>query len=316
MELQTIITPENKGITLSHHDRIVLVGSCFTHSIGEKLSYFGFHNRRNPFGILYNPVSIAQCLDFCIENRPIPEDLLVFHNHRWHSWLHHSSFSNASKEACLTRCNREIEETHEFLKSASTLIITWGTAFVYTVLESGVSVGNCHKMPGSAFEKRLGGIEEFTNGYRELLKKLYRFNPHLQIVFTVSPIRHWKDGFRQNQLSKSILHLTINQLQAEYEHLHYFPAYEIVMDELRDYRFYDSDMLHPSALAVEYIWEKFAAAYFHPQTSAHCKGIDKLRKMQQHRPLFPDSPDYQKHLEKIKKLEAEFASKIPNPDLS
>ena len=303
MKLQTTVIPRKDEIAQSHSNKVLLVGSCFTDSIGEKLDYFGFRCMRNPFGILYNPFSIAQCLEYCIVNRKMSDDDIVFNNHLWHSWYHHSKFSDVSKEKCVENCNIKIEEAHLFLKDVDYIFITWGTALIYTLIEQGIVVGNCHKIPGTYFDRRLLMVEEIAKRYMALEQKLLAYNPKAEILLTVSPIRHWKEGYRENQLSKSVLHLAVDKLQSQSAMYHYFPSYEIVMDELRDYRFFEADMLHPSAVAIEIIWEKFLDAYTSEGTKNICAVMDKYQKMKQHRPFYPDSDDYKAHQSKMAQIE-------------
>lgn len=303
MKLQTIVVPEKNDITLSHNDKVLLLGSCFTDSIGEKMEYFGFRCMRNPFGILYNPFSIATCLEYCIDNRIIDDKDMVFNNHLWHSWYHHSRFSDTSKEQCIQSCNTKIEEAHHFLKDVNYIFITWGTALVYTLIERNIVVGNCHKLPEKYFNRRLLSVNEIAERYTALEQKLHTYNPQAKIILTVSPIRHWKEGYRRNQLSKSALHLAIELLQNKRTMFHYFPSYEIVMDELRDYRFFEADMLHPNSVAIDIIWEKLLDAYTNEATRDVCAIVDKYRKMKQHRPFYPDSDEYKTHQEKIIQVE-------------
>lgn len=316
MKLQTIVLPQKDGITLSHTHNVMLVGSCFTDSIGEKMEYFGFKCMRNPFGILYNPFSIASCLEHCIDNKAICDNDMVYNNHLWHSWYHHSKFSDISKEQCLQNCNNTIYQAHAFLKEVDYIFITWGTALTYTLKERNIVVGNCHKWPGANFDRQLSSVEEIYTRYMALNEKLHSYNPKAKIILTVSPIRHWKEGFRENQLSKSTLHLAINKLQQNTDVFHYFPSYEIVMDELRDYRFFESDMLHPNGVAIEIIWEKLLDTYTNESTKDICNIMDKYKKMKQHRPFYPDSDEYKVHQEKIKQIELKLNELIEPKKIS
>lgn len=290
IKLQTQIPVSVSPLRISHHQHILLVGSCFTEHMGQKLQDFGFEVMMNPFGILYNPLSIAECLNRCYNDRELTEDELVFHDGLWHSWLHHGCFSNADKESCLCACNRAIHEAHSFLQQPHKVIITLGTANVYS--RKGMVVANCHKIPNTAFEKRRLELEEII----EALK------PY-PALYTVSPIRHWADGAHGNQLSKATLLLAIEQMGGEY-----FPAYEIMMDELRDYRFYDQDMLHPSSLAIELIWERFQQTYMDTETVALGQKYHQLHLMEAHRPLYPDSETFRKHQDKIELLRKDILS--------
>lgn len=315
MQLTTPIPIERQLVSIGHHSGILLIGSCFTENIGNRLAYHGFNTLANPCGILYNPVSIGQCLEMVATNTPVGEESLVQGNGLWHSWLHHGRFSHPDKATCMQNCNNAIREAHDFLLHAETVILTLGTAFVYE-LPDGTVAANCHKMPGTMFQKRMATVEELTEYYRKVIGTLKAMRNGIRIIFTVSPIRHWKDGYRQNTLSKATLHLLVEELQKTHPNIFYFPAYEIVMDELRDYRFYDTDLLHPSPTAVEYIWERFSDAYFDEATKALCQKVAQWRKMKQHRPLFPESAEYKAFAEKLKELEMEISELINNEQLT
>lgn|SRR5574344_229862 len=305
MELQTPIPITLGNISITHKQRVMLIGSCFTEHMGIHLTDCGFTTMVNPFGILYNPLSIAICLEHCLADKPLSDDDLVFHNGLWHSWLHHGSFSHTDKQQCLLQCNEQIHRAHDFLQEDCVLILTFGTAFAYTLNNTPHNtpyvVANCHKMPANIFTKRLLTINNITAAFRPLMEQLQG-----PILYTVSPIRHWADTPHGNQISKSTLLLAINELPTVQES--YFPAYEIMMDELRDYRFYDLDMLHPSPLAVEIIWQRFVATYMNATTQELCKKFQQLHKMQAHRPLFPQSDAYQDHITRTNALENELKS--------
>ena len=275
MELQTKVAIEPQAFCLEQQsDHIMTVGSCFATEMAAKMKDAGFDVLHNPFGVLYNPLSIAECLERCLDDRPIDSGDLVEVDGLWHSWLHHGSFSRSSKEECLEVCNRAIHEAHEFLERATCLIVTFGTAYVFELVENGMVVGNCHKAVAARFARRRLTVDEIVSRWQPLLARLP------QAVFTVSPIRHMADGAHGNQLSKSTLILAVDQLQT-----HYFPSYEIMMDELRDYRFYADNMTHPSPLAVDIIWERFAETYFTPATRNLCRLNAKQAKRDRHIPL-------------------------------
>lgn len=311
MLLTTPIPIERQPISINHHNHILLIGSCFTENIGKRLEYHGFNILTNPCGILYNPVSIGQCLEMVAANTHVGEEILMHGNGLWHSWLHHGRFSHPDKETCLRNCNNAIREAHDFLLNADTIILTLGTAFVYQ-LPDGTVAANCHKMPGTMFHKRMATAEELTEYYQKVIDTLKAMHDGIRIILTVSPIRHWKDGYRQDTLSKATLHLLVEELRKTHPNTFYFPAYEIVMDELRDYRFYDTDLLHPSPTAVEYIWERFSDTYFDEPTKALCQKVAQWRKMAQHRPLFPESAEYKAFTQKLKQMELELKSELPD----
>ncbi len=263
---QTAVPVNAGGVNLCHADAVALLGSCFADNMGERFEMAAFDVLRNPFGVLYNPMSIALCLRHCFDNREITKDDLVLQQGLWHSWLHHSSFSDSTPEACLLRCNAAIRRAHEFLSHCSTLVITFGTAFVYKQKGTGRVVGNCHKIPQQQFVKTLATVEDIVSEWQHLI---FALPAHIkQIVFTVSPIRHWADGAHGNQLSKATLLMAIERLVGRRAGhvITYFPAYEIMMDELRDYRYYADDLLHPNALAEKIIWQRFEQTYMSEAT--------------------------------------------------
>lgn len=310
MELQTVVRTVPDGISLNHGDSMVLVGSCFTDNIGDKLETAAFDVLRNPFGILYNPFSIAQCLQRCLADKEITEDDLVCQQGQWHSWLHHGSFSQSTPQECLRLCNCSLHEAHAYLQQCSTLVITFGTSNVYRLKGSGRVVGNCHKVPQQQFVKQLSTVDDIV---REWQKILYQLPQHVKkIIFTVSPIRHWADGAHGNQLSKATLLLAIDRLVGRRSGhvIAYFPAYELMMDELRDYRFYADDLLHPSTLATEIIWQRFEQTYMDEATRLIAAKSEQLYRMQQHRPFFPDSEEYRQHQAKTQQLQQELQALI------
>lgn len=277
---------------------IVSLGSCFSDEIGKRLQEGDFHIEQNPFGTLYNPASIASALRRIMYDREIGMEDLVEHEGLWHSWHHHGSFSRATAEECLEACNSRIHRAHEALKQASLLMITFGSAWIYE--REGQVVANCHKLPQENFVRRKMSVEDIVSLWRPLLKELYSFHPHLSTLFTVSPIRHIGDGLHGNQLSKSTLLLAIDELvdselppakrkkkgakveEPDHPVTVYFPAYEIVVDELRDYRFYEADMVHPSTLAVDVVWDRFQRVTMVPAIREQAHFNAKQHKREKH----------------------------------
>ena len=277
---------------------IVCLGSCFSDEIGRRLQEGDFHIELNPFGTLYNPASIASALRRIMYDREIGMEDLVEHEGLWHSWHHHGSFSRATAEECLEACNSRIHQAHEALKQASLLMITFGSAWIYE--REGQVVANCHKLPQENFVRRKMSVEDIVSLWRPLLKELYSFHPHLSTLFTVSPIRHIGDGLHGNQLSKSTLLLAIDELvdselppakrkkkgakveEPDHPVTVYFPAYEIVVDELRDYRFYEADMVHPSTLAVDVVWDRFQRVTMVPAIREQAHFNAKQHKREKH----------------------------------
>lgn len=304
---QIPISKHEKSIT--HNDKVMLLGSCFTENIGNKLSIHGFETLINPFGILYNPFSICSSLNRIINLKFLDSEDLVKVNEFWFSYEHHGVFRDENCDNLLQTINLGITKANLFLKQTNWLIITLGTAWVFFLKENNKILGNCHKLNSQLIDKRLLSVDEIVENTSLTINDIRKINPNIQIILTVSPIRHWKQGYRENLISKSTLHLATNQLCETINDCFYFPAYEIVMDELRDYRFYQADMLHPSEIAVDYIWEKFSTHLFSDSTANLCKDYCKLHSMKQHKAFNPESQGYKNHLIKIAKLEKELYEK-------
>jgi hypothetical protein len=301
--------PESK-YRLNHNTKSVFLGSCFADNVGLRLKDYKFPVEHNPFGVLYNPASIRKCLDILLHTRLVTDSDLYYHDNQWLSFDHHSIFSNPDKKECLSNINERIKAASEFLKESSFLFITYGTAWVYRFKETGRVVANCHKIPAGKFERYLLDHREIEDEFLTVYRELKEFNPQIKIVFTVSPIRHWKDGAEMNQVSKSTLLLAIYELRKALPEIEYFPAYEILIDELRDYRFYGSDMLHLSDVAVEYIWNRFVSAYVEEGSRTTISEIARLKKATAHKPFNINSGSYQSflrtQLEYIKTLENNY----------
>jgi hypothetical protein len=287
---------------------MMLFGSCFSENIGQKLIDLKFKVDMNPFGILYNPESIANSLKLLLKNQTFTESDLFFDQGLWNSFYHHSRFSDVNREMALEKINSRIKLSAEFLKTADFLMITFGTAWVYELISTGQIVSNCHKIPAKQFNRFRLGVNEISEAYHHLLDELWKFNPNLKIIFTVSPIRHWKDGAVENQVSKSTLILSIERLITGIENRNcsYFPSYEIMMDELRDYRFYAEDMIHLSPVATDYIFDRFSKFLISKESMNLVDNVMKIRKAVMHRPVNSSSVEYKKNLllnmDKINKL--------------
>jgi len=308
---QTKVQISSSPLKIGYENRVMALGSCFAENIGKKLNDVFFLIEINPFGVLYNPVSISNSIELLIHNKPFTEKDLFQNKGLWQSFSHSSLFSATTSEKCLENINGRFQKAADFLAKTNFLLITFGTAWIYEEQKSGRVVSNCHKLPATAFSRRRLTVEEIVAGYSKLINELTNKLPHLKLIFSVSPIRHWKDGAHENNISKSILLLAIDELQKQFEQVHYFPAYEIQMDELRDYRFYASDMQHPSDVAVDYIWEKFCQTYFDKPTSKIKKELEQLSADLNHRPLFPDSEEYQKFQANITKKKKELIACYP-----
>ena len=293
MQLQTNLplTPATRQI--DYTSKVLLLGSCFTEHIGNKLEYFQFRNYSNPFGIYFHPKAIESLLNRVLEERPFEiADVFEFQE-QWHSYEAHSRVSQPSKEALIKTLNDRLSASREFLISATHIFLTLGTAWGYRLQATGNWVANCHKVPQKEFSKELLGVSDVESGLKRILSMIRHLNPGAQVVFTISPVRHLKDGFIENQQSKAHLiaavHRVIQDGKADY-----FPAYELFMDELRDYRFYAEDLVHPNGLAIEYIWEKFKQVWLAKNTFGAMQKVADIRKGLAHRPFNPESEAHRK----------------------
>ncbi len=315
MKFRTEINIRKAPVHIEHKDKILTLGSCFADNMARRLQEHFFTVFQNPFGTLYNPLSVAEALSLIMEGRQFSTDDLFFYQGQWHSFWHHSTFSQISREAALQKINTQIEKARSFLKEAQWLILTFGTAFAYFHLPENRLVANCHKLPEKQFERRLIDQAQIVRELQTLFKKIRRFNPDLNIILTVSPVRHLRDGLVGNARSKAALILAVQTLCENDPELLYFPAYEIVNDDLRDYRFYDSDLTHPNDLAVDYIYEKFAVMFFEPETTHATRAFARLSAALNHRPQNPLAPDYRKFLLKTLDQIETLKQRYPYVDL-
>nr|WP_320117509.1 GSCFA domain-containing protein [uncultured Marinifilum sp.] len=311
-QFRTQIEIPKSDFKISYHSKILMLGSCFVENIGSILNKNKFNISVNPFGIVYNPFSVANCIKFLIENKIFTEENLNFANNLYFSYYHHGSFSNNKLEDCLENINSKRQSASLDLAGADILCITFGTSWVYELIDSGLVVSNCHKQLASSFHRYRLNVDEIVKLYKELILSLSLFNPHLKIIFTISPIRHWKDGANGNQLSKATLLLAVEQLVQLFDHVSYFPSYEIVMDELRDYRFYDEDMIHLNSTAVNYIWSRFINTFLDDETLVQMKKIKKIISAAGHRPFNPHSESHQKFLANTYRKMEDLENQIPN----
>ena len=279
---------------IGYGDKILPLGSCFADNIGAKFAEHYFQATVNPFGTLYNPASIAAAIT------NVGNSQLVEHNGLWHSMMHHGAFSGKDKEEVLTRCEQSRALLQRALMEASTVVVTFGTAWVYEL--EGQVVANCHKLPASRFTRRCLTVDEIVEMWQPIVASM----PDKHWIFTVSPIRHVKDGLHANQISKAILLQAVDQLGQSY-----FPSYEIMMDELRDYRFYAEDMVHPSAVAVEYIWQRFVDTYMNKDTQSEMRVLNQLWRDNQHRMLHPDTDEARTFLQRLAERKAQLQQRYP-----
>lgn len=316
MNLQTKIPLKSQQFNqIDYNSKVLLLGSCFSENIGDKFTYFKFQKLQNPFGILFHPLAIETLITNAINEKRYTKDDIFFYNEQWHCYDAHSRLSNGSQEQLLQDLNDHISSAHHYLKEASHIMITLGTAWAYRCIETGDFVANCHKIPQKKFLKELLSVERIKESLEFIIRLVKSVNPKIIFTFTVSPVRHIKDGFMENTQSKSHLitaiHRTIkDQSMSVVEG--YFPSYEIMMDELRDYRFYKDDMLHPNTTAVNYIWERFMKVWISDDTQDTMKAIDEVQKGLLHRPFNPVSEAHQNFLIQLEEKKNAITSHFPN----
>jgi len=310
-DLFTHITIPNGKVMLNYGEPMMILGSCFAETMGKKLEEGHFIVDLNPFGTLYNPASIATALRTLLNPERYTHDDIFQHEGAWHSFAHHSRFSSTDEQVFLGNINDRLFTSADFLRKSRKMIVTLGSAWVYKLKETGKIVSNCHKMPEDMFVREKLSVDDITSDWHNLLLSLWEQLPDLKILFTVSPVRHWKDGAHGNQLSKATLLLAIDNLQREFpEQIDYFPAYEIMMDELRDYRFYADDMLHPSDKAADIIWQRFIECSMSAETQDILKQWSDIKQALDHKPFQPESESYKKFMSqtmlKLERLNEKF----------
>ena len=305
------ITPPN--FEIQHRERVFCMGSCFAENIYKKLTEYKFISQFNPFGTLFHPQAIENAMMrvYTLE-KYISNEIFSFNN-LYFSWDHSTKFSSNNLEKTLLNINSEIEKAHEFISGCKTFIFTLGTAWAYQLKKGNFLVSNCHKIPQNQFDKVLLNHAQILKSVRNIVLMCKDLNEDANIIFTVSPVRHARDGFWENNISKGSLHLALNQLvKEELGNVYYFPSYEIVLDELRDYRFYEKDMLHPNQLAIDYIWERFSDVFFTERTQKLNKEIEKINLAVNHKPINPQGVQHRKFLyDTLKKIE-QLAIELPN----
>jgi hypothetical protein len=316
MNLRTTFTIDPSKSKIDYNTPVMFIGSCFASEIGSKMAEGRMAVMINPSGVVYNPVSVANTIDTILENRIFTEKDLYIYKGISLSFFHYTDFASETITTTLNRINSSTASASSFLKQARYLFLTLGTARVYRFIESGKIVSNCHKLPASLFLREILTVEEIISEWSGILNRLHSFNKDLRVILTVSPVRHWKDGAHGNQLSKSILLLAVEKLLDHQAVAGYFPGYELLMDDLRDYRYYAEDMLHPSQTAIDYIWEAFSGCYFTPETINLWKEVNGITKAINHR-FLSDSRTGKKEFagNMLKKISA-VANKIPSIDLS
>lgn len=307
---RTVLSPGPYPFSISYQDRILSLGSCFAGHIGQRLERYKFNSLLNPFGILYNPVSLAEALDRLAEGALFREEDLFEHQGLWHSFAHHGHFSGPDRAETLRGINQTLARGGDFLKSTNRLVLTLGTAHVFVYRKTGRIVANCHKLPGGLFDRRRLSVSEILESLAPVLAHLSSRHPELQVVMTVSPVRHIRDGLVENQRSKAALLLAIDELSDRFPFVHYFPAYELLLDDLRDYRFYAADLIHPNEQAIDYIWDLFVQAFLDGPARDLLPAVAAVVRAAEHRPFRPDTEAFrqfvQQQLEKIKSFEQKF----------
>ncbi|RDI51414.1 GSCFA domain-containing protein [Flavobacterium glaciei] len=314
MQFTTPIPIDKNEFPIDYSSKVMSIGSCFAVNMAEKLDYFKFQNSCNPVGILFHPLAIEKLIDFAVSQKKFTENDIFFYNERWHCFDVHSDLSNSNKEELLASLNALIKSTNQQITESTHFIITYGTSWVYRNIESDSIVANCHKVPQKQFKKELLSVEEIEKSIANTLKLIHAVNPNCTVVFTVSPVRHIKDGFVENQWSKANLFSAIHSvLKNEHSKMNteYFPSYEIMMDELRDYRFYAEDMLHPNQVAIDYIWKRFKETTISEAAFNTMDEVENVQKSLSHKPFNPNSESHLKFeskvREKITKLENQYS---------
>ncbi len=292
MKFRTEIDPGVCEFKISHGQSIFLVGSCFTENIGDKFDHYRFPDFQNPNGIVYNPFSIARSLEDSIKGSIYTSENLISSEKKYCSLHHHGLFNHTNEDVVLQNINSTLSEAKGKLTNANWLILTWGSAWAYRHKKTEQVVANCHKLPQRDFDKILLNHNEIFEITQKAIEEIRQVNKEIKIVVTVSPVRHWRDGVTNNQLSKSHLIIAAQNLSAQVQNVFYFPAYELVMDDLRDYRFFKEDMLHPNGVAVEYIWEKFCRWIMSEETIKVNQQLDPILSYLKHRPLHIDPREF------------------------
>ena len=318
MQFQLPINIKSPEIRINYRDKILLTGSCFTEHIGNSLGELKFSTLQNPNGILFDPLSVCNTLISYIENKQYKKEDLFYLNEIWNSWEHHSRFSNINADDTLKIINESQQQAHNFLKDTDWLIITLGSSFSYRLtseatlggLQNNNGVANCHRAPSQWFNKHLLSIDETISLLDTSYHRLKQFNPRLKIIFTISPVRHIRDGVIENNRSKARLIEAVHHMVNKFPGLYYFPAYELVIDVLRDYRFYDVDMVHPNYPATEFVMEKFNESFIDEQSQQLMEEIKKIVIARKHKAFQPETNAHKTflkaHLEKAKELQLKF----------
>jgi len=312
MILNTVVPIPKSDFPIGYHSKILSLGSCFAENMAAQLDYFKFQNTANPFGILFHPLAIERLIDHAVSEKEITQNDVFCHNALWHSFDAHSDCSRSESDELICNLNAILKTTREQIVTSTHIIITLGTAWVYRHLETNRVVANCHKVPQKQFNKELLSIDAITQSIERITALISQANKTAHLIFTVSPVRHLKDGFVENQRSKSHLIAAIHQtIQKQPAIRHYFPSYEMMMDELRDYRFYAPDMIHPSPTAITYIWERFKDTWITEDAYKTIDAVDAIQKGLAHRPFNPNSESHLAFTSKLTDQKAMLISAYP-----
>lgn len=302
MKLRTELEIKPSEFKITHNSHILGIGSCFVKETGDRLSAAKFDVMVNPFGTLFHPQAIENALMRILSLSYYSSDEIFNHGELFFSWDHHTSFSRTSAKETLLHINSELEKANDFLQKTDCVILTFGTAWIYKIKDTGLFVANCHKVPSAVFEKHLLTEKQIISSIKNCFDLIYDINPNAHIIATVSPVRHTRDGIVENSLSKAKLISALHQLTGHYKNVEYFPAFELLNDDLRDYRFYADDLIHPNQMAVNYIWQKFSSAYFDENTMKKIEAVNKIKSALEHLPLNSKTIAYREFLFKTNKL--------------
>ena len=297
MKFRTELAPASPDWSIGLDDPVVTIGSCFSDTIGNELLSCKFKATVNPFGTTYHPLSIDRLVQYALSNQFPGDDSYVERAGIFYNYNFHSSFADESLDELKSKIHTEIIKVHQALASCRVLMLTYGTAWIFDRVDNGQPVANCHRLPPGEFNRRLASVEEIKQSFSKTYAILQAINPSIRVILTVSPVRHLKDSLPSNSVSKATLRLACHELAAVNTSIHYFPAFELLMDDLRDYRFYSDDLIHPSRQAEAYIWDKFRETYFSPETIDVLSRWDAVRPAMLHRPFHPDSAEHQRFLQ-------------------
>lgn len=314
MKLQTEIQFNPEKDQIDYSSKVLLLGSCFSENMGAKFEYFKFENIQNPFGIIFNPISLGNLVGRALQNKAFNRQDIFRYNDTWKSFEVSSKLTAVDEDEFLKQLNLALEALREAIFSSSHIILTLGSSWVYRHVKKDVIVSNCHKVPQKEFTKELLKVDEIYNSLYKATDEILKVNPKASVIFTVSPVRHIKDGFAENTRSKAHLITAVHSVIENFEKLFYFPSYELMMDELRDYRFYSQDMLHPNHTAIEIIWEKFSEVWISSKTKEMQKKINSIQKDLKHLTFNPAGREFDAFSKRLADKIAFIKQEMPDVD--